>query len=60
MIGSVFVVRMIWFHKLVWHTADVAAVKADIARDFQMLYRHLWLMGVGIIEAIVALTRMLA
>ena len=22
MIGSVFVVRMIWFHKLVWHTND--------------------------------------
>ncbi len=40
--------------------ADIADLKADIARDFQTLYRHLWLMGVGVVAAIVALTRLLA
>ena len=40
--------------------ADIADLKADIARDFQMLYRHLWIMGVGIVAAIVTLTRMRA
>ena len=39
--------------------ADIADLKADIAGDFQVLCRHLWIMGVGIVAAIVTLTRML-
>ena len=39
---------------------DIAELKADIARDFQTLYPHLWLTGVGIVAAIVARSRLLA
>ena len=37
---------------------DIADLKADIARDFQSLYRQLWLMGIGIIVAVGVLTRL--
>ena len=36
--------------------ADVAAVKADVAEFKGELYRHLWLMGMGLVTLNVGLT----
>ena len=36
--------------------ADVAAVKTDLAEFKEELYRHLWLMGMGIVTLNVGLT----
>ena len=33
---------------------DIAELKTDIATQFQALYRHLWVMGVGGIMVVVA------
>ncbi len=37
--------------------AEIAGVRADMANEFKTLYRHLWLMAVGIVGAVLALGR---
>ena len=38
---------------------EIAEFKVQMAHDFQALYRHLWLMGGGIVTLIVALLKLL-
>ena len=39
---------------------DLAALRADMSTGFQAVYRHLWLMGMGIIGAMFLLLRYFA
>ncbi len=39
--------------------ADIADVRADMAERFETLYKHLWLMALGIVTAIAAIVKLL-
>ena len=39
--------------------ADIAEVKAELKADIAGLYRHLWLMALGIVTAVAAIVKLL-
>ena len=39
--------------------AEIAGLKADVASDFKVLYRHLWVMAASIVGVTVALVKLI-
>ena len=39
--------------------AEIAGLRADVASDFKVLYRHLWIMAASIVGAAVALVKLI-
>lgn len=39
--------------------AEIAGLKADVASDFKVLYRHLWIMAASIVGVTVALVKLI-
>ncbi len=38
---------------------EIAGLRADVASDFKVLYRHLWIMAASIVGAAVALVKLI-
>ncbi|MDE2917565.1 MAG: hypothetical protein OXM00_10115 [Paracoccaceae bacterium] len=38
---------------------EIAGLRADVANDFKVLYRHLWIMAASIVGAAVALVKLI-
>ena len=39
--------------------ADIAAMETRVVERFEALYKHLWLMGLGIVAAVAAIVKLL-